>query len=192
MPHRLRQLLASVLALALAGLLSSCMVRSVHSWIKESSATFEEDLLGGWVGGEERADVAMTFVRGNNGGYVMQYSSKDGQGTFVGRIAKIGGDFFVDFSPKEGAPGVDGMLLYRMHSLAKLELRGDRLTVRPLDYDQVKAAAQLDRLSGLKYAWDDEKDLVITSPTEDLEAFIHTLGRDSNLLAPPIRLTRTK
>lgn len=188
----MKRCIGTALVLLLAGFTSSCIVRSVHSWIKESSYAFEEGLLGGWVGGGERADVAMTFIRGDDGAYVVQYSSKDGQGTFVGRVGKFGGDFFLDFAPKEGAPGVDGLLLFRMHSLAKLELRGDRLTVRTLDYEQFKTAAKLDRLAGLEYSWDSENELVITSPTEDLEAFIHTLGRDSNLLAPPIHLTRTK
>jgi len=176
---------------------NSCVVRSVHSWIKADSFTFESGLVGGWVGIGERADVAMTFVReddarGGGEAYIVQYSSKDGQGTFLSRIGKFGGDLFLDLTPKEGGPGIDGFLLYPMHSLAKLELRGDDLSVRTLDYGQMKAAAKLGRLSGLKYSWDLEDELVITSDTDELHSFIHTLERDSVLLAPPIRLARRK
>ena len=62
------------LALALVALLvlPGCIVRSVHSWLRDDSITFEEDLIGGWTGADEKGDsVAMTFVRGADNNYIV-------------------------------------------------------------------------------------------------------------------------
>jgi len=41
-------------------------------------------------------------------------------------------------------------------------------------------------------AWDDDDELIITSPTDDLQRFLLGLSRDSKLYAPPLRLSRRK
>lgn len=182
-------LVACVLFLICPG----CLVRSVHPWLQKSSIGFEEDLLGGWVGvAADGSNVAMTFVRGEGNDYVIQYSSKDGQGTFVGHVGKFGADYVLDFRPKEGAPGVDGLLLLPTHSVARLELGREKLALRQLDYGAVKSAGKLDRLRDVKYAWTDDDELVMTSNSEELQRFILSLDRNSELFAQPIRLNRSK
>jgi hypothetical protein len=120
-------LVAAALSLMLC---TSCIIRSVHPWLKADALTFEEDLLGGWIGTGESSKTAMTFARGESANvYTVQYSSGDQQGTFEGRVAKFGGDYYLDFRPLNGAPGVDGMLLCRTHSIARLELGGSNLVI---------------------------------------------------------------
>lgn len=189
----LKRTIALGMALLVLGLAPACLVRSVEPWLKADSLTFEEDLLGGWVGnGTSGGDVAMTFLRADGpGAYIVQYADKDDQGTFVARLAKFGSEYYLDFRPKEGSPGVDGLLLFPMHSVARLELGPSSLVVYILNYDAVKQAAKLDRLGTLKYVWDDN-DLVIVSTTDELQRWLLGLGRDSKLFAPPMRLARKK
>lgn len=182
------------LSMALIALLvlPGCLVRSVHSWVKDDSVVFEDDLLGGWIGTDAQgSSVAMTFVRSADNNYIVQYSDKDSHGIFEGKLAKFGTDYFMDFRPKEAAQGVDGMLLFPTHTVARLEVGSSQLTVRPLDYDKVKAAARLDRLPDLKYAWE-EDELLITSSSPDLQRFLLGLARDSDLYGGAIRLARKK
>ena len=182
------------LAMLLAALLvlPGCIVRSVHSWIRDDSISFEEDLLGGWTGSADGGDtVAMTFVRGADDNYIVQYSDKESHGIFEGRLAKFGTDYYMDFKPKESAQGVDGMLLFPMHTVARLEIGAGQLTLRLLDYDALKSAAKLDRLGDLKYTWE-ENELVITSSTSEQQQFLLGLSRDSRLYGEPIRLSRRK
>ena len=80
-PHKLRPM---AFLLALAVFTSGCMVRSVYPWLKKENFIFEENLLGGWVGTGDRGDVAMTFVRGADGSYDVQYSDKENRGAFEG------------------------------------------------------------------------------------------------------------
>ena len=182
------------LALALAALLilPGCIVRSVHSWLRDDSITFEEDLLGGWTGADDKGGVvAMTFVRGVDNNYIVQYADKDSHGIFEGRLGKFGTDYYMDFKPKEAAQGVDGMLLFPTHTVARLEISPSALVLRALDYEAVKAATKLDRLRDVQYAWE-ENELLITSSSSDLQRFLLGLSRDSNLYAPPIKLARRK
>ncbi|MBI3663239.1 MAG: hypothetical protein HY234_09340 [Acidobacteria bacterium] len=182
------------LALAMIALLilPGCIVRSVHSWVKEDSITFEEDLLGGWTGADEKGEtVAMTFVRGADNNYIVQYSDKDSHGIFEGKLAKFGTDYYMDFRPKESAGGVDGMLLFPMHTVARLEIGPSQLTVCLLNYDAMKSAAKMDRLRDLKYTWE-ENELLITSSSSELQPFLLGLGRDSKLYLEPIKLARRK
>jgi hypothetical protein len=183
-----------VVVLVILALAPGCLVRSVEPWLKNDSLVFEEDLLGGWIGkAADGGEVAMTFLRGEGlGGYVVQYASKDGQGTFAARLGKFGSDYYLDFRPKEGAPGVDGLLLFPMHSVARLEIGTETLSVYVLNFEAVKNAAKLKRLRDLRYTWDDENELVLVSTTEELQRFLLGLGRDSSLFNPPIRLSRRK
>ncbi len=182
------------LALALAALLilPGCIVRSVHSWVRDDSITFEEDLVGGWTGADDKGEtVAMTFVRGAEDNYIVQYSDKESHGIFEGKLAKSGTDYFMDFRPKEMGQGVDGMLLFPTHTVARLEIGSGQLTLRLLNYDAVKSAAKMDRLRDLKYAWEDNE-LLITSSSSELQQFLLGLSRDSNLYSEPIKLARRK
>jgi hypothetical protein len=181
-----------LLVLVGAVCLTGCMVRSVHPWLREQNLVFEEDLLGGWVGTGENEGVAMTFVTTKGNTYQIQYADKDNHGVFVGQLGRFGRDYFIDFRPADKAPNADGYLVFPAHSVARLEIGRDTLTVHQLNYGAVKAAAKLDRLRGLRYAWDSDDELILVSTTEDLEQFITSLGRDSNLYAPPIRLVRRK
>ena len=182
------------LAVALAALLvlPACIVRSVHSWLRDDSIIFEEDLVGGWTGADDQGGVvAMTFVRGSGNNYIVQYSDKDSHGIFEGKLAKFGTDYFMDFKPKSEPQGVDGMLLFPTHTVAQLEIGSGTLVVRTLNYDEVKSAAKMDRLRDIKYAWEGD-DLLITSSSSELQHFLLGLSRDSNLYAPPLKLARRK
>ena len=181
-------LLAAVTIALLA--CTSCIVRSVNPWLKDSSLTFDEDLLGGWVGVDEQNRTAMTFTRGKENFYIVQYSDKDQQGVFEGRLAKFGGELYLDFRPLNSAPGLDGMLLFPTHSIARLELSSNSLAVHILNYEAVKAAAKLDRLRRVTYSWDVQDEFIFTSSTEEMQGFLLNLGKDSDLYSPPIRLTR--
>ena len=132
----------------------------MHPWLKKDAFVLEDDLLGGWVGTGERGTVAMTFVRGKDSTYTVQHADQEGHGVFEGKLAKFGADYYLDFGPTENPPGVDGLLQFPTHSVARLEIGRETLTVHPLNYGAVKAAAKLDRLRDLKYGWDGEDELL--------------------------------
>ncbi len=179
--------LAAVAALAL---MPGCIVRSIHPWFGKLDVTFESELLGGWVGVGEGSRLAMTFGRGEGNTYIVQYLNEDGRGVFVGTLGKIAGEFYLDFRPVEPPQGIDGLLLFPTHSLARLELGRDRLSVAVLNYEGVKAAAKRDRFKDYRHIWHDEDEILFTAPAEDMRRFVVAHGRDSELFQQPLRLVR--
>lgn len=189
---RLWKMALALCAVALMLLQGSCVVRSIHPWFPQTDVVNEQDLLGGWVGTNEGKDVAMTFVRGERNEYFMQYQSGDARGSFRALLGKLSGEYYLDFRAVDPPNGVDGMLLFPTHSVAKVELAAERLVVRPMDYDEVKARAQGGKFSDLKFAWDDENEVIINSKSDELRSFLVSHSRDKELYAPPIILTRRK
>src|SRR5262249_46394497 len=102
----------------------------------------------------------------------------------------IAGDYYMDFRPANGPSNADGVLLFPTHSVARLELGRDKLSVYLLQYDAVKAAAQRDKLKEGKFILDDENEELLTSHSEDLKAFLVLHHRDQDWLKPPLQLIR--
>lgn len=188
----LRGVALAVTAMMLVLSQGSCVIRSVHPWLASSDVAFEPELLGGWVGSDGGKDVAMTFVRGDGNFYFVQYQSGDTRGSFRALLGKVSGEYYLDYRPIDGPPGVDGMLLYPTHSVARLEISAERLVVQQMNYDVVKARAQLERLRGITHAWDEEHELLITSKSDDLRSFLASHSRDNELYVPPVVLLRKK
>jgi len=171
---------------------SSCVIRSVHPWFPSSDVVQETDLLGGWVGSEQGKDVAVTFVRGDKNEYIVQYVEGTTYGTFRGTLGKIGGEFFLDFRPVEAPPGIEGLISFPMHSVAKLEIGSEKLVLRRMNYNLAKSRAAGEKLGNLAITWDDENEMLITAKSEDLRSFLSSNSRDENLFAPAITLVRRK
>ncbi len=181
-----------LLALVTMATQSSCVIRSVHPWFPSSDVTHEPDLLGGWVGSQQGKDVAVTFVRGDKNEYIVQYVEGTDYGTFRGTLGKIGGEYFLDFRPVEAPPGIEGLISFPAHSVAKLEIGSERLVIRRMNYGLAKSRASGEKLANLAVTWDDENEMLITAKSDDLRSYLSSNSRDENLFGPAITLTRRK
>jgi hypothetical protein len=186
-----RLTLLALVTLALAAS-SGCIVRSVFPWFNSSDVVFVDDLLGGWIGTDpDGKEVAMTFVRTADA-YTVQYSGSDLRGAFRATLGKVAGEYYLDFRPIEGAPGIDGLLLFPTHSIARLEIGSDKLNVYTLNYEGLKQLARNDRFKDLKVAWDEEDELLLVSQSAELRHFLLGYSRSADLFNQPIRLARKK
>ncbi len=185
-----RKAILCATAFAALILMPGCIVRSLHPWFGKLDATFETDLLGGWVGVAEGSKLAMTFVRGEGNTYLVQYSNDDGRGVFLGTLGKIAGDYFLDFRPVEPPQTLDGFLLFPTHSLARLEFSRDKLSVAVLDYEGVKAAAKRERFKEYRHVWVDEDELLFTASEDEMRRFLVAHGRNSEFFREPMRMVR--
>jgi len=192
--------LAAVAIAILLVLLPGCIVRSLHPWFGKEHFTFDPDLIGGWISPDD--DLAMTFLkRKDDSGretYVVQYSSfaekfGTGHGVFAANLARIAGNSYVTFHPaqEDTGPLLDRLLLLQTHSVARVEVAQNSLTVRLLDYEKIKGAARRGELPGLRMEWLDDE-LLIVSTSEELRNFLIARGRDADLFGPPMQLVRKK
>lgn len=191
MKHPAHWILTLVAMVAMATQ-SSCVVRSIHPWFPSADVTQEPDLLGGWVGSEQGKDVAVTFVRGDKNEYIVQYVEGTSYGTFRATLGKIGGEYFLDFRPVEAPPGIEGLITFPAHSVAKLEIGSERLVIRRMNYALAKSRAVGEKLANLAVTWDDENEMLITAKSEDLRSYLSSNSRDENLFGPALSLTRRK
>jgi len=180
------------LAVILMATQSSCVIRSIHPWFPSSDIVQEPDLLGGWVGAEQGKDVAVTFVRGDKNEYIVQYVEGTMYGTFRATLGKIGGEFFLDFRPVEAPPGIEGLISFPTHSIAKLEIGSEKLVIRRMNYGLAKSRASGEKLANLSITMDDENEMLITAKSEDLRTYLSSNSRDENLFGPAISLARRK
>ncbi|MBI2956221.1 MAG: hypothetical protein HYY26_02790 [Acidobacteria bacterium] len=182
-----------LVALAACSLFPSCLLRSAHPWFNEDDVVFERELLGGWVGPDENNPLAMTLVQADPNRYTVQYSSRDGQGVFEARLARLAGTYFMDFRPADEAPGLHGVLFLPTHSVARIEWEKDNLRLYLFNYDAVKDAARQGSLRELEYEWTEEgKELLVVSRPDELRRFLMGHAFDPSLFADPILLTRKK
>ena len=189
-----RTALLGLLAAALV-LQSACIVRSVNPWFNKSDVVFENDILGGWVGTDPGGkDVAMTFIRGEGDSYFVQYQTAENRGNFRAFLGKVAGEYYLDFRPVEGPPGIDGLLQYPMHCVARLEIGSDKLSIRIMNYEALRGLAKTDNFKDVKFAWngDTDEDVLVTSSTDELRHFLVGRSRNSELFAEPIKLARKK
>jgi hypothetical protein len=159
-------------------LLSGCFVRSLHPFLAISDAAFDPALVGTWQSQDEngKGKASITFTRAGETGYELEY--RDPEVAKVSRykanLGAIGKNRCLDITPVPEKDLDDHYIA--AHSLWRIALKGDTLTLEQLDYDWLKAL-----LATQPGALDHEVvegDIVLTASTEDLQRFILRYGDD--------------
>jgi hypothetical protein len=172
--------------LALACLSSGCLVTSLQPIYDDSSLEVDETLAGTWQGLEQGATVVVE--RGEWKSYRLTYTSKSTSYGFVGYVTRIGDALFLDLTPAGGLEG--SPLLIPAHGICRLQHDGDNLRVAVLDYDWFTSAIKAKKLAALEGALDSRQNLLLTSKTETLRAWLSRNLKTANAFREPIAFTR--
>ena len=157
--------------LALAVLMTGCTVRSLNPLYTEKDVVFEPALLGTWAEHDD-ADKNWTFQKSGDNGY--RLLSSEGMKTLEGRLVKLGGQLFLDVTPKDE----DNNFAIPAHLFIKIEINGDTMRTAMLNAVWVKAA-ELKTL-GLSYILIGDK-VVLTGPTKELQSFVARTAEDESI-----------
>lgn len=153
-------------------------MRSLHPFLAISDAVFEPALVGTWQSQDEngKGKASITFTRAGETGYELEY--RDPEVAKVSRykanLGAIGKNRFLDITPVPERDLDDHYIA--AHSLWRIALKGDTLTLEQLDYDWLKAL-----LAAQRSALDHEVvegDIVLTASTQELQRFILGHGDD--------------
>ena len=164
------------LACAAGLLLSGCFVRSLHPFLAMGDAVFEPGLIGNWQAVDPAGKASITFTQAGDNGYELEY--RDPEVARVSRykvnLGPVGSNRYIDITPIPEKDLDDHYI--PAHSLWRLTLKGDTLTLEELDYEWLKAllTAQPGAL-GHELV---EGDVVLTASTEELQRFILRYGDD--------------
>ncbi len=174
-----------LLLLALASAGASCLVVSLHPVYDADTLAFEPGLVGTWTSDEDH--VAVTFDRGEWHSYHIALDD-DGTVTRVSaRLTRVGDLQLLDVEPLDGTELPP--LQLAVHTLYRIAIDGDTLTLASLDYDCFFALAkQAD--TGLRLVLDERKNAVITATTGDYRRWLEAHQADAGLFDDPVALKR--
>lgn len=185
--HLLRLSLLMGLGLLCAG----CLVMSLHPFFTDNDAVFEKGLVGTWV--HATGKTTLTFKQFGANAYRVTYlqheisshtSGKKEQGEpgeFEAHLGRIGGALFIDLYPDKDSwnrlkNDLLAIHLAPTHTISKVTLEGDKLTVAGLDPDWLK-----DLIAGNGPVVAHEKlegAIVLTASTEGLQGFLKKYGAE--------------
>ncbi len=183
---------ARTLRLATLGLVaclsSGCLVISLQPVYDDASLIMDETLTGTWQSAEQGATVVVE--RGEWKAYRVSYTARTTSYALVGYLTRIGDLSVFDLTPEHGVEA--GPLLIPAHGICRIQRDGDTLSISPLDYDWFTAARGGKKLAGLDYALDGRQNLLITTKTEALRAWLLAHAKSAEMFREPTTFTRVK
>jgi hypothetical protein len=143
---------------------SACLVVSLQPMYDDSSVVFEEALIGRWENPDDQ--ISATVERGDWKSYKISYTDRSSTRTLNGNLTNVEGVLFLDLTEMRGAD--PGPYLIPVHGVFRVSLDGDTLAAAPLDYGWFTRAVAQKTGGRLNLALDDRRNVVMTSPTEEL------------------------
>ncbi len=176
------------LLLVVACLSPGCLVISLQPAYEDTSLEVDETLPGTWQASEQGWTVAVE--RGEWKSYRVAFTARNTSYTFVAYLTKIGDAVFVDLTPANALE--EAPLIVPTHGVCRLQHDGDRLTVAPLDYDWFTAAVRAKTLMRVDTAFDVRQNLILTSKTAALRAWLLAHLKSADAFREPITFNRVK
>jgi hypothetical protein len=182
-------ILIGILAIAI----SSCFVKSLHPFFKESDVEFNSELLGTWLD-DDSATWRINpyiFTKGfmlgdstDNSYLVEMFDDTTNFSTFNVHLFRLDGKLYLDFDPIRG-DRYDEMIDIHMipaHSIARIDFVSDNEVVIAwfnedwlkglFEENRVKIAHEVIRTAENSYT----KEYVLTASTDELQKFIVKYG----------------
>jgi len=161
-----------IVLMAAACALQGCLVLSLHPAYDDDSIAWEPSLIGDW---RDADDVSTLHVeRAEWRSYKIHYEHPSEKGELTAYLTIVGDDRYLDVTPMRGQDW--GSFLLPAHDVLRIVLDGDTLTLTPLSYDILAARLRAGRPAGagLSAVMDQKQNVLITSPTSRLRAWLRT------------------
>jgi len=166
------------------------MDHSLNGWISEKDQVFDEKLLGSWVAHDP--DEKSTFVfKKQNSGYRVDWIDEKLETKEIERssydvtLGRVGGKLYLDYIPGLPSACADSTGILLTHGIARIDLSGDSFTIRLVNSGRLEDAAKHNQLKDLRFAWQSNNDLLLTSPTADLGAYLLAHGQEKAFFDEP-------
>jgi len=184
-----------ILTALLAFIMSSCLVKSLHPFYTEKDLVFKPELLGQWQGADSarweiKQHMAFAgFMKDEKptNSYDIVLTEKKGTTKFLAHLFSIGNQLYLDFYlPEMEGPDLAMMHLILTHTLARVELAKDQITIKWYNEEWLVKLFNENRIriahERIPYDLDEKNpdnfQVVLTAPTADLQKFIVKYGND--------------
>jgi hypothetical protein len=169
--------------LALSGCVAS--VQPLYTETK-TEVVFDTALVGTWLGDNETIEVA----KADDNSYDVTYTGKGKPGKFRVYLIQLGKYRFIDVYPDE--PKLDANDTYKahllgVHTISKISLEGNALTISPMDPDWLKGALEHGDVMlphVLQECGRGDHCPLLTASPEQLQSFYLKYGADEKAFPP--------
>jgi hypothetical protein len=181
----------AVLSVSLAG-----CVPSVFPLYTDKDVRFDPALVGAWSEPSD-PDESWTFTKGSDNSYDLVYREKKGSAPFTVHLVRLGTRQFIDMTPNEdGLKGANLLDIYKGtlipgHLFAKVSQITPVLKMAFLDPKWIKDYLR-DHRSDLAHYLYEDRDVILTAPTRDLQAFMTKHADDKDALGDESKLERKR
>lgn len=169
-PSTARRLSLAAILVAAACALQGCLVLSLHPAYDDESIAWDPALIGDWRDADDVSTIHVEAAEWRS--YKIHYEHPSEKGDLTAYLTIVGDDRYIDVTPVRGTDW--GSFLLPVHDVLRIALAGDTLTLTPLSYDMLSARLRSGRSagSGLSAVMDQKQNVVITSPTSQLRAWL--------------------
>ena len=152
--------------------LAGCIVTSLHPLFTKEDCVFDPKLVGRWVNPEDAKAPVWIFKARDDKRYDCTIIEKGKQYRFLASLGHLGDSPMLDLLIKRpDEETFSGMHLLPTHSFLKLALKGNSLTLRPLNYEWIEKKVKAKELD-IAYAVLDNERIILTEKTKKLQKFI--------------------
>jgi hypothetical protein len=154
-------------------------VLSLQPAYDAESVAFDETLLGVWTNADDETQA--TIERGEWRSYKVTYKDRFATRALQGNLTRVGDVSFLDLTELRGSD--PGPLLVPVHSIVRIDVRGDTMMASLFDYPWVSRAIEQKTIGRLTTAFDDRRNAIFASPTAELRRWLARVP-DAAIAAP--------
>jgi len=184
-----------IFAFLLTVTMSSCLVKSLHQFYNDTDLVYKPELNGTWFGNDSATwvisqhKVFSGLMKDEKPGnsYDIVYTDKKGTSKFYAHLFRLENQLYLDFFlPDLEGPDLAVMHLIPAHTLAKVELAKDQITIKWYNEEWLMKLFKENRIriAHEKIPYDLDRDntgdfqVILTAPTSELQKFIIKYGND--------------
>jgi len=178
-----------LLTLLLAVFFTSCVV-SLNPLYQDEDLLTDQRLEGKWLNTGEEHET-WQFIPDKDKSYKLLHAEDTNHAEFKVHLLKLNDNYFIDLFPKDLS--LDNSLydfhFIRVHSFFKVDFHEDELALYMFDSEWLENLQDSANIE-LKLHMQDDEYAIITSETDELQAFVKSFVNDSASFEDPLILKR--
>jgi hypothetical protein len=177
-----------LLALLVAALAQSCIVKSLHPFYQKSDLVYKSEMINAWQD-QDGNHWKINPVKEEPQAYEMIFMKDGKEASFIAHLFQLEGNLYLDFKPLASDGSVNDLFemhLLPSHSVAKVvKVNKDVVEIRWFDEEWLHALFSQNRIKishevivEENSGKDEDKSYVLTAPTAELRKFLIKYGND--------------
>ena len=157
----------------MAAVLTGCVPQTLFPLYSDETLTFEPLLLGAWQ--EDDEDARWTFSAHDPHSYRLVHRDSDGrESEFEAHLIELGGELFLDLFPEDSDEDWNDLFTLHVlpvHTFLHVVVGEDELQLTFMELDWLRDYLE-ENPTDLMHAVNRKDQVLVTAPTEEMQAFV--------------------